>query len=86
MDTNRAVEDPEHDVECNTHECNHCKKCVPVPWKSKDKACKRPIEGSGSHHIACAQRHLERHCNKAGRASIAHRMIEKKKIKEEHQE
>ena len=57
-----------------------------MPWKSKDKACERPIEGSGLCHAVHAQRHLERHCDKVGRSSIVHRVIEKKKIKEEHQE
>ena len=54
MGAKRLAEDPKDDVERSTHKCNHCKKRASAPWKSKDKARKRTIEGSGSHCVARA--------------------------------
>ena len=37
-----------------------------------------PTDGPGAYHAAHAQRHLEKHCNKLGIASIVKRTNDKK--------
>ena len=34
MNVKRLVNEPEDDIECYAHECNHCKMHVSIPWKS----------------------------------------------------
>ena len=84
MDPKRLVDDPEDDVECYAHECIHCKTCLSTPWESNQKSCKRPIEGSRSHHEAHDQRNLlSSACDEAGQLLIAHLVVEKNKVKEQ---
>ena len=38
----------------------------------------RPTDRPGACHVVCAQRQLEKHCNKAGRSSIEQHRNDKK--------
>ena len=86
MDEKILKENPTDDQDCNTHECKHCKALLTFPWKTKEKLFSRPTDGLGSCHTACAQRHMEKWCNAPGLASIAQRINEKNRIKEQCEE
>ena len=64
---------------CYTNKCKDFRKLMKLAWKVKGCLKSKTGAGDGSYHTACAARHLEKHCNEAGRISIQQRLIEKKK-------
>ena len=50
-----------------------------LSWKSKGCLKSKPGTGGGSYHTTGEARHLENHCNEAGRDFTQQRLIEKNK-------
>ena len=50
-----------------------------LAWKVKGCLKSKPRAGARSYHAVHAARHLENHCNEAGRASTQQRLIEEEK-------
>ena len=55
-------------------------------WKVKGCLKQKPRSGSGSYHAAHAARHLENHCNEAGRSSMQQRLIERNNKRTKHED
>ena len=81
----RLKDSPQDDLDCHAHQCAHCDKTLSFPWKTKGTLHDKPIPGIGSCHTIHAQRRLMNYCNPDGRSSIAQRIEEKIKIKEENE-
>ena len=57
----------EHKNDCYAHEFKHCGILIKFPWKVKVTYENKVWGGDGSYHAACSSRHLEMHCDEAGR-------------------
>ena len=58
MDPRRLKDNPTHNQECYTHECERCGKLITMPWKVRGYLANTGLGGTGSYHATNATRHL----------------------------
>ena len=78
MDRKRLKENHADDKDCWAYQCEHFDALLYFLWKANGILMRVSTDGQGAYHVVCAQRHLEKHRNKLGVASIEKRTNDKK--------